>query len=168
MPTTKVQKNEHGISQIMKAPSPSKSQSQTASISPQERRLRPIAPAPIIFSQSSNELLNTLLAQQQQQLLLEQQQQQQQSEMNEGSESISNKDIPLTTISETVTVDTNGSMIKTKVESTSATSQKPKNHRKKHQYQLYLMIKKLESIQKTFGMIEFSLQIFLFSYLYSF
>ena len=78
------------------------------------------------FNQSSNELFKSLLAQQQQQLLFEQQQQ---SETNDDSESTSNEDIPLKN-SETVTVDTNGSMIKTKVESTSTTSHKPKNHRK--------------------------------------
>ena len=69
VPTATVQQNENGISKIIKAPSPSKAQS----VSPQERRLRPIAPAPFTSILTSTELLNSLLAQQQQQLLLQQQ-----------------------------------------------------------------------------------------------
>lgn len=85
VPTTAVQQNENGISKIIKAPSPQKSQpSQTSSVSPQERRLRPIAPAPIVSIQSSNELFNSLLAQQQQHL----------------------EETPVTTISPSVTIDT--------------------------------------------------------------
>jgi hypothetical protein len=75
VPTTAVQQNENGISKIIKAPSPPKAQPANPPISPQERRLRPIAPAPIASIQTSSELLNSLLAQQQQQqqLLLQQQ-----------------------------------------------------------------------------------------------
>ncbi len=114
VPTTAVQQNENGISKVIKAPSPPKPQPQTASISPQERRLRPIAPAPITAIQSSNELLTSLLAQQQQQFLLQQQQ---------PETIIRLEDTPLTTISETVTIDT-------KIEPTRTVTQKTKNVRK--------------------------------------
>ncbi len=116
VPTTAVQQNENGISQIIKAASPPKPPSQAAPVSPQERRLRPIAPAPFASIQTSTELLNSLLAQQQQQLLLEQQ-----SETNLRVE-----DVPSTTVSETVTVDTNGP----KVEPPRPITQKTKNVRK--------------------------------------
>ncbi|CAF5117848.1 unnamed protein product, partial [Rotaria socialis] len=69
VPTATVQQNDSGISKIIKASlSPPKPQpSPTAvPISPQERRLRPIAPAPIAPIQTSNELLNSLIIQQQQ------------------------------------------------------------------------------------------------------
>ncbi|CAF3539240.1 unnamed protein product [Rotaria sp. Silwood1] len=125
-----IQQNDNGISKIIKASSssPPKSQTQTISISPQERRLRPIAPAPITTIQTSNELLHCLLAQQQQQQLL---QQQQQLETNVHFEQpTTNEDTPLTTICETITIDTNGSTIKPKFESTPIVIQKTKNLRK--------------------------------------
>jgi hypothetical protein len=118
VPTTTVQQNENGISKIIKAPSPPKPPPQNPSISPQERRLRPIAPAPITSIQTSNELLSSLLAQQQQQLLFQQQQQ--------SETTLHLEDTPLTTISETVIIDTNGS----KVELTPAVTQRTKNVRK--------------------------------------
>jgi len=121
VPTTSLQQNENPISKIITAPSPPKPQSQTVSMSPQERRLRLIAPAPITSTQSSNELFNSLLAQQQQILLL-----QQQSEAMGRLEPTSNEDTPLTTISETVTIDMNGSTIKP----TPIVTQKTKNVRK--------------------------------------
>jgi hypothetical protein len=54
VPTTTLQQNENGISKIIKASTspPKPPPSQSASISPQERRLRPIAPAPITSLQS--------------------------------------------------------------------------------------------------------------------
>ncbi|CAF3929520.1 unnamed protein product [Adineta steineri] len=120
VPTTTVQQNENSVSKIIKAPSPPKSsQPQTISISPQERRLRPIAPAPITSIQTSNELLNSLLAQQQ--LIL-----QQQSETISTLEPTLIEDIPLTTISETVIIDTNDSIIKP----TPIVTHKTKNIRK--------------------------------------
>jgi hypothetical protein len=107
VPTT----NENGISKIIKASSPPKSQPQTVSISPQERRLRPIAPAPITSIQTSNELLNSLLAQQQQQQQLE--------------TTILHLEDP--TLLTTITIDTNSS----KVEPTPrVVTQKTKNIRK--------------------------------------
>jgi hypothetical protein len=105
VPTT----NENGISKIIKASSPPKSQPQTVSISPQERRLRPIAPAPITSIQTSNELLNSLLAQQQQQ----------------SETTILHLEDP--TLLTTITIDTNSS----KVEPTPrVVTQKTKNIRK--------------------------------------
>ncbi|CAF4567627.1 unnamed protein product, partial [Rotaria sp. Silwood2] len=130
VPTTTVQQNDNGISKIIKASSPPKSQPQTISISPQERRLRPIAPAPLTSIQTPNELLHSLLAQQQQQLLLQQQQQQQLETIVRFEQPTTIEDTPLTTISETVTIDTNGSAIKPKIEPTPIVIQKTKNLRK--------------------------------------
>jgi hypothetical protein len=115
-----VPSQENGISKIIKASSPPKPHSQPISISPQERRLRPIAPAPIISVQSTNELLNSLLAQQQ--LILQQQPQQ--------SDIVLNEDTPLTTILETVTIESNDLILKPKIESVPIVIPKTKNVRK--------------------------------------
>jgi hypothetical protein len=85
------------------------SQQQILSTSPQERRLRPIAPAPTSLSSSTNDLLNSLLAQQQ---------------LNAASTEtllrfdptasvlLGGEDDLLPIISETVTLDCNGSSLK--------------------------------------------------------
>ena len=114
VPTAAIQQNENGISKIVKAPSPPKVQSTNPPVSPQERRLRPIAPAPFASIQTSNDLLNSLLVQQQQQLLLQQQQQ---------SETIVR---PEESFLEPVTTDTNT----VKIEPVKPTPQKAKNVRK--------------------------------------
>lgn len=80
--------------------------SQQQILSPQERRLRPIAPAPTSLSSATNDLLNSLLAQQQQ--------------LNESllrfdptaSVLLAGEDDSLPIISETVTLDSNGSSLK--------------------------------------------------------
>jgi hypothetical protein len=86
------------------------SQQQTILTSPQERRLRAIAPAPTSLSSSTNDLLNSLLAQQQQ--------------LNAASAEtllrfdptasvlLAGEDDSLPIISETVTLDSNGSSLK--------------------------------------------------------
>ncbi|UJR09016.1 hypothetical protein I4U23_013265 [Adineta vaga] len=119
VPTTAVQQNENSTT---KSPSPPKSSQppQTTSASPQERRLRPIAPSPIISIQPSNDLLNSLLAQQQQLLS------QQQLELPVLSEPPSNEQNQLSTPAETVIIDTKFSTIK----STPVITQKTKNSRK--------------------------------------
>ncbi|CAM4973547.1 unnamed protein product [Rotaria socialis] len=129
VPTATVQQNDSGISKIIKASlSPPKPQpSPTAvPISPQERRLRPIAPAPIAPIQTSNELLNSLIIQQQQQLLL----QQQQSEAIIPMEPTIIEEIPLATISDTITIDTSAALVKPKIEPMPIVTQKTKNLRK--------------------------------------
>jgi hypothetical protein len=85
------------------------SQQQILSTSPQERRLRPIAPAPTSLSSSTNDLLNSLLVQQQ---------------INAASTEtllrfdptasvlLGGEDDSLPIISETVTLDCNGSSLK--------------------------------------------------------
>jgi hypothetical protein len=121
------------------------SQQQTLSTSPQERRLRPIAPAPTSLSSTAHDLLNSLLVQQQ---------------LNAASAEtllrfdptasvlLAGEDDSLPIISETVTLDSNGSSLKInnkrKIESTlpiqrqtslpvvssPSIQQKPKNIRK--------------------------------------
>jgi hypothetical protein len=78
--------------------------------SPQERRLRPIAPAPSSLSTSTSDLLNSLLLQQQQQLnavtdetLLR---------FDPTASVLLGEDDPLPVISETVTLDSNGSSLR--------------------------------------------------------
>jgi hypothetical protein len=87
----------------------SQQQQQTILTSPQERRLRPIAPAPTSLSSSANDLLNSLLVQQQ---------------LNAASAEnllrfdptasvlLAGEDDSLPIISETVTLDSNGSSLK--------------------------------------------------------
>ena len=96
--------------QIANLTSPKSSPSQPMTTSPQERRLRPIAPAPTSFSTSTTDLLNSLLAQQQQ--------------LNAASAEnllrfdptasvlLAGEDDSLPIISETVTLDSNGSSLK--------------------------------------------------------
>lgn len=96
--------------QIANLTSPkSSSTSQPLTTSPQERRLRPIAPAPTSLSTSTTDLLNSLLAQQQ---------------LNAASAEnllrfdptasvlLAGEDDSLPIISETVTLDSNGSSLK--------------------------------------------------------
>ena len=88
----------------------SQQQTTTTSVSPQERRLRRIAPAPASLSSGTNDLLNSLLVQQQQlnatsaETLLG----------FDPTESVllAGEDDSLPTISETVTLDSNGSSLK--------------------------------------------------------
>jgi hypothetical protein len=96
--------------QISNLTSPKSSQQQTILTSPQERRLRPIAPAPTSLSSSTTDLLNSLLVQQQQ--------------LNAASAEtllrfdptasvlLAGEDDSLPIISETVTLDSNGSSLK--------------------------------------------------------
>jgi len=91
------------------SPKSSQQQQQTILTSPQERRLRPIAPAPTSYSSSTTDLLNSLLVQQQ---------------LNAASAEtllrfdptasvlLAGEDDSLPIISETVTLDSNGSSLK--------------------------------------------------------
>lgn len=88
----------------------SPTQQQTILTSPQERRLRPIAPAPTSLSPSTNDLLNSLLVQQQQLNAV--------SAENllrfdpTASVLLAGEDDTFPIISETVTLDSNGSSLK--------------------------------------------------------
>jgi hypothetical protein len=96
--------------QIANLTSPKSSSQPTINTSPQERRLRPIAPAPASLSPSANDLINSLLVQQQQ--------------MNAASAEtllrfdptasvlLAGEDDSLPIISETVTLDSNGSSLR--------------------------------------------------------
>lgn len=86
------------------------SQQQSASVSPQERRLRPIAPAPTSLTSATNDLFNSLLVQQQHHLnvtsdetLLR---------FDPTASVLLGEDDSLPIISETVTLDSNGSSLK--------------------------------------------------------
>ncbi|CAF1285366.1 unnamed protein product [Adineta ricciae] len=116
VPTAAVQQNENSAIKIAKPPSPPRPNSQAASVSPQERRLRAIAPSPITSIQTSNELLNSLISQQQQQLLL-----QPQLELNSRSEPTLSAVVP-----EPRVPDTNIPIVKP----TPVISQKTKSSRK--------------------------------------
>ncbi|CAF2124528.1 unnamed protein product, partial [Rotaria magnacalcarata] len=82
-----------------------------SSISPQERRLRPIAPAPTSLSSVTNDLLNSLLVQQQQQLNAASAETLLRFDPT-ASVLMGGEDDSLPTISETVTLDSNGSSLK--------------------------------------------------------
>ncbi len=96
--------------QIANLTSPKSSSQSTITTSPQERRLRPIAPAPTSLSSSTNDLINSLLARQQQ--------------LNAASAEtllrfdptasvlLAGEDDSLPIISETVTLDSNGSSLR--------------------------------------------------------
>ncbi|CAF0806146.1 unnamed protein product [Rotaria sordida] len=83
----------------------------TSSISPQERRLRPIAPAPTSLSSTANDLLNSLLVQQQQQLNAASAETLLRFDPT-ASVLLAGEDDSLPIISETVTLDSNGSSLK--------------------------------------------------------
>ncbi|CAF0773289.1 unnamed protein product [Rotaria sp. Silwood1] len=85
--------------------------SQQQSISPQERRLRPIAPAPTSLSSTTNDLLNSLLTQQQQQLNAASPETLLRFDPT-ASVLLAGEDDSLPIISETVTLDSNGSSLK--------------------------------------------------------
>ncbi|CAF2461486.1 unnamed protein product [Rotaria sp. Silwood2] len=87
------------------------SQQQQQSISPQERRLRPIAPAPTSLSSTTNDLLNSILAQQQQQLNASSPEMLLRFDPT-ASVLLAGEDDSLPIISETVTLDSNGSSLK--------------------------------------------------------
>lgn len=84
---------------------------QTILTSPQERRLRPIAPAPTSLSSSTNDLINSLLAQQQQQLNAASAETLLRFDPT-ASVLLAGEDDSLPIISETVTLDSNGSSLK--------------------------------------------------------
>ena len=88
------------------------SQQQSLSTSPQERRLRPIAPAPTSLSSTTQDLLNSLLAQQQQQQLNAASAETLLRFDPTASVLLAGEDDSLPIISETVTLDSNGSSLK--------------------------------------------------------
>ena len=97
--------------QIANLTSPKSSTSQPITISPQERRLRPIAPAPTSLSTSTADLLNSLLAQQQQQLNAASAETLLRFDPT-ASVLLAGEDDSLPIISETVTLDSNGASLK--------------------------------------------------------
>lgn len=163
VPTAAVQQNENGISKIIKASSSSPPKPQpittavtptlppqpTVPVSPQERRLRPIAPAPVTSIQTSNELFNSLIAQQQQQLLL--QQQQSETMVRVETPTITNEETPVITTSETVTIEINNTTIKPKIEPAPIIVQKTKNIRKTTPIPLSHDDKKIKMVPEDFA-----------------
>jgi hypothetical protein len=108
---TKEQNNTSRVSTIQVTNLTSPQSNLKTITSPQERRLRPIAPAPTSLNSSTNDLLTSLLVQQQQQInaasaetLLR---------FDPTASVLMGEDDPLSIISETVTLDSNGSSLKT-------------------------------------------------------
>lgn len=97
--------------QIANLTSPKSSTSQPITTSPQERRLRPIAPAPTSLSTSTTDLLNSLLAQQQQQFNAASAETLLRFDPT-ASVLLAGEDDSLPIISETVTLDSNGASLK--------------------------------------------------------
>lgn len=97
--------------QIANLTSPKSSSPQPITTSPQERRLRPIAPAPTSLSTSTADLLNSILAQQQQQLNAASAENLLRFDPT-ASVLLAGEDDSLPIISETVTLDSNGASLK--------------------------------------------------------